>query len=314
MMISGRLQIHEALQPIVPVDDAAVEIVQVGGGEAAAVERHQGSQLGRNDRDDLQDHPVRLVARLQEGLHHLQPLDRLLALLDGGLPQHLGAQVSGERVQIQIAQELPDGLRPHADFEGIRPVLLVELAHAVDRHEVPLLDPIDARVENDVLLEVEDLLQIAQRHVQKLTDAAGQALEEPHVGDGRGQLDVSHALPAHPSPRDLHPALVAHHARELHALVLAARALVVLGGPEDAGAEQTVALWLERPVVDGLRLLHLAVRPVANLLGRGQFDTNRVKRDGLRMPIEDAPQVPGGLLFPDQAAEWPIRQHSHSPL
>src|SRR3989442_11235369 len=110
--------------------------------------------------------------------------------------------------------------------------------------------------------------------------------------------------------RDLDAALVAHDAGELHALVLAARALVVLGRPEDAGAEQPVALGLERPVVDGLRLLHLAVRPVADLLGRGELDANRVERDGLRMPIEDAPQVLGRLFLSDQAAERPIRQHS----
>src|SRR5262249_58495687 len=101
---------------------------------------------------------------------------------------------------------------------------------------------------------------------------------------------------------------------ELHALVLAARALVILGRPEDAGTEQAVALGLEGAVVDGLRLLHLAVRPVADLLTRGQLDPDGIERDGLRMPIEDAPQVAGRLLLSDQAAEWPIRQHSHSPL
>src|SRR5262249_24549320 len=113
---------------------------------------------------------------------------------------------------------------------------------------------------------------------------------------------------------DLDAALVADDAGELHALVLPARALVVLGGPEDTRAEQAVPLRLERPVVDGLRLLHLAVRPVANLLGRGQLDADRIERDGLCMPIEDPPKVLGGLVLSDQAAERPIRQHSVSPL
>jgi hypothetical protein len=48
----------------------------------------------------------------------------------------------------------------------------------------------------------------------------------------------------------------------LHALVLAADALVVLHGPKDLRAEETVSLGLEGSVVDGLRLLHLAVRPL----------------------------------------------------
>src|SRR5205807_4060663 len=116
-------------------------------------------------------------------------------------------------------------------------------------------------------------------------------------GNWRGQLDVAHALAPHPGPGHLDAALVADDAGELHALVLAAGALVVLGRPEDARAEQAVALGLERPVVDGLRLLHLAVRPVADLLGCRELDPDRVKRDGLRMPIEDAPQVLGRLVL-----------------
>jgi hypothetical protein len=46
----------------------------------------------------------------------------------------------------------------------------------------------------------------------------------------------------------------------LEPLVLAAQALVVLDRPEDLGAEQAIALGLERPVVDRFGLLDLAKR------------------------------------------------------
>src|ERR1041385_1018028 len=46
---------------------------------------------------------------------------------------------------------------------------------------------------------------------------------------------------------------------------LAAQALVVLDRPEDARAEQAVALGLEGAVVDGLGLFDLAVGPGQNL-------------------------------------------------
>ena len=62
----GRAQLEELLQPVVAVDDAAVEVVQVGGREPAAVQGNEGPQLRRNDRDDVQDHPVRAVARAAE--------------------------------------------------------------------------------------------------------------------------------------------------------------------------------------------------------------------------------------------------------
>ena len=40
----GRVQLHELLQAVVAVDHAAIEVVQVRGGEAAAIERHQRAQ------------------------------------------------------------------------------------------------------------------------------------------------------------------------------------------------------------------------------------------------------------------------------
>ncbi len=78
---------------------------------------------------------------------------------------------------------------------------------------------------------------------------------------------MAHALAPHAAERHLDRALFANDALVLHALVLAAQALVVLDRPEDAGAEQTVALGFEGPVVDGLGLFDLAVGPGQNLLG-----------------------------------------------
>jgi hypothetical protein len=78
------------------------------------------------------------------------------------------------------------------------------------------------------------------------------------VSDRRGELDVAHALAPHARQRHFNAALLAGHAAILDALVLAAQALVILDRPEDAGAEQAVALRLERAVVDRLRLLDLA--------------------------------------------------------
>ena len=58
----GRAQLDQPLQTVVAVDDAAIEVVEVGGREAAAVERHQRAQIGRDHRHDREDHPFRLVA------------------------------------------------------------------------------------------------------------------------------------------------------------------------------------------------------------------------------------------------------------
>jgi hypothetical protein len=92
------------------------------------------------------------------------------------------------------------------------------------------------------------------------------------------------ALAADLRLRDLDTALVADHAAMLHALVLAAQAFPVGDRTEDLGAEQAVPFRLERPVVDGLRLGDLAVRPRENFVRRREADTDRVEIGRQRAP------------------------------
>ena len=76
-----RVQLHQLLQPVVAVDDAAVEIVQIGGRETAAIERHQRTQFRRDHRDHIENHPLRLVAGLAEAFDDAQALGELQLLL-----------------------------------------------------------------------------------------------------------------------------------------------------------------------------------------------------------------------------------------
>jgi hypothetical protein len=101
---------------------------------------------------------------------------------------------------------------------------------------------------------------------------------------------VTHALTPHLLPRHLDAAALADDALVADALVLAAVALPVLRGTEDALAEETVALGLERAVVDRLRLRYLAGGPVADLLAGRKPDANGVK-------VIDVDQRASLLLF-----------------
>ena len=99
-----RFQLEQALQPVVAVDDAPIQIVQVGGREPAAIEWHQRAQLRRKDRKHFEDHPFRLDARLVERFEHLQPLGDLLDLGVGAgglelLPELVDLGVDLERLQ-----------------------------------------------------------------------------------------------------------------------------------------------------------------------------------------------------------------------
>src|SRR6266852_2346479 len=111
------------------------------------------------------------------------------------------------------------------------------------------------------------------------------------MGDGRGQLDMAHAVAPHLRQGDLDAAFLADDAAILHPLVLPAQALVVLDRPEDAGAEQPVALRLEGAVVDRLGLLDLAVGPGADALRAGNRDADLVEALRSRNLPEDVHQL-----------------------
>src|SRR5207237_6949012 len=125
--------------------------------------------------------------------------------------------------------------------------------------------------------EVQDLLELPRRDVEEVADARRNALEEPDVRHRRGEVDVAHPLAAHLLPRHLDAAALADDPLVADALVLAAIALPVARRPEDALAEQAVALRLQRAVVDRLRLRDLARRPVADLLAGSKPDPNGIE-------------------------------------
>src|SRR4029077_16976486 len=154
---------------------------------------------------------------------------------------------------------------------------------------------LDADRGDDRRSEVQDLLELARGDVEQVADAARHALEEPDVRDRRGEVDVTHALAAHLLPRHLDAAALADDPLVTDALVLAAVALPVARRPEDALAEEAVALGLERAVVDRLRLRDLTRRPVADLLAGGKTDPNCVE-----------------IIDVDQSSPQPLNQSSSS--
>src|ERR1700712_4466911 len=125
--------------------------------------------------------------------------------------------------------------------------------------------------------EVDDLLEVLGSQVEQVAQPAGDALEVPDVGDRSGELDVAHALTTDLGPGHLDAAALTDDALEPDPLVLAAVALPVAGRTEDLLAEEPVLLRLEGAVVDGLRLLDLAVGPLPNVLGGGQADAQLVE-------------------------------------
>ncbi len=127
--------------------------------------------------------------------------------------------------------------------------------------------------------EVDDLLELLGLELlarlgahQQVGQPRTGAPQVPDVDRRGGQLDVAHPLTADLRAGDLHAAALTDDALEPDALVLATRALPVLGGTEDLLAEESVLLGLQGAVVDGLRLLDLAVGPHADAVRRCEPD------------------------------------------
>ena len=108
---------------------------------------------------------------------------------------------------------------------------------------------------------------------------------------GEASSICAHAVAAHFLHRDFDAALLADDALVLHALVLAAQAFVILHRPEDARAEQSVALGLEGAVVDRLRLLDLAMRPAQDLIRAGERNLDPVEGRNFLAGLEDVHQL-----------------------
>ena len=135
-----RLQFDQALEAVVAVDDAAIQVVQVGGREAAAIQRHQRAQFRRDHRHDLQDHPFRAIAGIDEGFDHLQALDQLLLLFAAGDFGHVAADFVAQLFQVDGGQQLADGFGADLGGEAVIAVFVLGLVELVFRQELALLE------------------------------------------------------------------------------------------------------------------------------------------------------------------------------
>ena len=76
----GRAEFDHTFQTVVAVDDAAIQIVQVGGSESSAVELNHGTQIGRDHGKYREYHPLGTVAALTERFDDFDTFHRFYAL------------------------------------------------------------------------------------------------------------------------------------------------------------------------------------------------------------------------------------------
>lgn len=365
------LNLNDLLQAVVPVDNPSVEVIEVRGGKAAAIELNHGAKLRADDRDDLKDHPVGAGLGLDEGLDQFQSLDGLGSPLRSRL-NDFSAKAADQGVQVNAVEKLVDCLGANLGSDQSAEVLLhaaadriqqladsaplvffdelmkLHLAQKLDRdvevadalvgiaelgadsvvvvlhpladvrlilvllgilqklaaqpfkavelkflhlvHDADLLgfdQPVNFGEEFDDLLvlqvnddeagKVDDFLKLPGGNVQDVAEGGGNTLEEPDVADRGRQFNVAHPLASNFAAGDFNAAPLADDSLVLDLLVAAAVAFPILDRPEDALAEEAIALWLEGSVVDRFWLLDFAVGPGTDFFWAGDANTNLVE-------------------------------------
>ena len=159
-----RLEREQVLETVVAVDHAAVEVIQVGGREAAALERDERTQLRRNYRQHVQNHPLGLAVRAAEAIDDLHALGDLLAVLLGAGVLHLLLELEHELVEVELVQHLADRLRAHLGLEPVA-VLGLRVHLLLVGHRLPFLERRVARLHDHPVLVVQHALKRRGRHV-----------------------------------------------------------------------------------------------------------------------------------------------------
>ena len=134
-----------------------------------------------------------------------------------------------------------------------------------------------ARIDDDVVLIIDDALELARAHVEHETEARRHALVKPDVRNRHRQLDMAHAFATHARQRNFHAATIANHALVLDAFVFSARTFPIARRTENSFAKQAALFRFERPVIDRLRVFDFAFAPRTHRVGRRDTDRDLIK-------------------------------------
>ena len=74
----GCFQLQKVLQAVVAINHTPVQIVEITRCKTTALQRNQGSQIGRNDGYGVKYHPLRRSPRVDKALNDLQSAGEFL--------------------------------------------------------------------------------------------------------------------------------------------------------------------------------------------------------------------------------------------
>ena len=173
-------ELDQTLQTVVTVDHTTVEIIEVGGCEAAAVQLDHRTQIRWDNRDGVENHCCWAGAGVEECVHNLQALESASLALAGASAHDFTKLLIG-CFEVEIFQTLLDGFCTHRTGEVIA-VAIHHLAPQVDiTFHIAWLEALEAiphalQTTNLVVEAVADGLQFTVGSALELGRSCGLAL------------------------------------------------------------------------------------------------------------------------------------------
>ena len=164
-------KLEHSLKTVISVDNTSVKVVKVTGCISAAVEHDHRSEVRRDNRNNVEYHPLRTVARNSECLNDLKPFEQLYSLLTRRQVFKLLFQLVSELVKVYLAQQLLDSLCAHTSLELILVVLFEHLAVVLFGEQLTFYKLSVARIYNDILCEVKNFFKSFLGNFKHLTDS-----------------------------------------------------------------------------------------------------------------------------------------------
>ena len=116
------------------------------------------------------------------------------------------------------------------------------------------------------MLEIENLLELFEGHIENCANLARQTLQKPDMGNRCGEFDMAETFPPDFRLNNLHAAFFADNTAMLHAFVFAAITLEILYRTKYLCTKQPIPFRFKGPVIDGFRLFNLTMRPIHDFL------------------------------------------------
>ena len=173
------MKLHKSFKTVVSVNYSSVQIVEVGSCKSAAVKLYHRTNIRRNNRDNIKNHPLKLITAVYESVNNIKSFKELCSLLTCCTFKFCSEFVT-KFFGINFGKKLFDSLCTHACLK----VVFVSLTHILILFfckSLLLLKRSITRINYDIKSKVKDLFKISLVNIENLTDTARNTLKVPNV-------------------------------------------------------------------------------------------------------------------------------------